>query len=812
MVKEDTALSLDALDAKYRLPLYDTGKGGIYAHVDPDKLGFKTTAELNAPKGLERILGQEEQLSAIMEGLAIQRPDYNLIIQCGSEHDIPLLIKAVTEEHAKTANVVNVDQISWQNFSEPLRPKTGSVPAGYARIFKDYMEKELEKLADYKPNAEDMPGFEEQMVNFTKKISESQEYVKKMEEEADAKFKEAGIEVEKISGMITIKNEKQLTEKQKRRAAEIGSEAQRKIKEQLVDTTKEYMEFIETNGKQAMKDMALATGGSIIWRYEEMVQKGEFPADMVGVVKEYINDVFTYLAEHPDKLKEEKPRGLPFLMMAETNRGMDELLPHILVDNTGKDGLISIVETDPDPSALLGSVEYSQKANHMRLNPGLLARANKGLLTITHADWGLHPQGLIKYKLLQAFETGKADIGGLSIFDKVDAKCDAKTKLLFCVSDVGKFLSGFEENDRFIAYFKKRIMLETKMPMTLENLVKLGKAVKGEAADSGLPDFDNAAVARLAEYLMLPFGKDKISTDVSFYRDILVRAGASAKNAGRKIATEEDIENAYRNYKHEKDNTERWYREYFGKGKRFFGDKPEAGVANGLSYIGTEIPFGIPFRIGVTVRPNEKGVGRFVNIDEKAELAGPMSVKSFMQVASMMKEMYMDMDTQFSFDLEISEAQGDYPFDGPSAGAAMSVACISALANVPTQPYVFFTGGIEPKSGKVTPVGGINEKLMGVYYTCRDLGIKNATVVIPKVNVDILHLVDKEVHEAIKAGRLRVYCHSHIDETIEIATRMPAAEVHAKVKEQLKAIQEWVKKKDKKPTLVERLKVLWKKQ
>ncbi|MDI6737933.1 MAG: AAA family ATPase [Nanoarchaeota archaeon] len=803
MENKDNSLSLDELDAKYGLPLFESkGKPGIYAHINPDKLGFKTTAELKAPKGLERILGQDEQVSAIMEGLAIQRPDYNLIIQCGSEHDIPLLIKVVTEEYAKTANVANVanaDQISWQNFSEPLRPKTGSVPAGYAKVFRDYIEKELEKLGKYELKADEIPGFKEHMADMTNNIIKKTEMVEKIEKEAFDKFKKAGIEVERTEdGAITIKNMKDLTLEQKKKVAEIGGETQKKLSEQLQETMGGINEFMEQNRAPIIRSHILATGSAIIAQYDEMVKKGTLPADMVGAIKEYITDVFTYIAEHPEKLKDEKPHGMPFLMMGmgpDSEKGISELLPHIIVDNTGREGLISIVETDPDPGNLLGGVEYGIKPSHMRLNAGLLARANRGLLTIAHADWGLHPRGMIKYKLLQALETGKVDIGGLSIFDKVDAKCDANAKLMLFVSDAGKFFSLFEENERLVKpYFKKRITLETRMPMTLENLAKLGKAVKGEVADSNLPDFDNHAVARLAEYLMLPFGKDKLSTDVSFYRDILIRAGISAKNAGRKVATEADIEVAYTNYKHEKNDYERRVREYMEKGSIIFGDKPEVGVSNGLFYMGAEIPFGMPVRMGVTVRPNKKGVGRFVNIDEKAELAKEMSVKSFLQVASMLKEMYMSMETQFSFDLEASKSQTDTPFDGPSAGAAMSLACISALSNVPTQPYVFFTGGIEPKSGKVTPVGGINEKVMGVYYTCRDLDIKQATVVIPRSNADILHLVDREVQEAIKAGRFKVYTHAHIDETIEIGMRMKATNVHAKVKEQLNIIQEWAKK------------------
>ena len=55
---------------------------------------------------------------------------------------------------------------------------------------------------------------------------------------------------------------------------------------------------------------------------------------------------------------------------------------------------------------------------------------------------------------------------------------------------------------------------------------------------------------------------------------------------------------------------------------------------------------------------------------------------------------------------------GAVPKDGPSAGLAHAVALISLLSGRPVPPAVAMTGEVSLR-GKVTPVGGIKEKLIG---------------------------------------------------------------------------------------------------
>lgn len=820
--KDEKLISIGELDAKYGLPLYDVGdeepEKGIYRNINPDELGFKTTAEIETPKGLERLVGQEKPVREILEGLAIDDTAYNIIICGNSEQQMPLIIQSVIEEHARrTGAVKNTDQVAYPNFKNPLQPYIVSIPAGEGAKLVQIMGAALSEVAKYAPTGTNAAGFLQKLYEL-EKIKENAEqnilksgidFLKQQEVNAEISGKKLKLvsgkkgELKKPSAPESFDSILAPTLQPTDNAE--GTEEEKMMNvECYLRGVEEYMKEVKHSFDQqkqklskhfAALDMIDTIGGAhkrVLEMYKDM------PAEDFAPMKQVIDYIFGHLEQNPSNIT---PKKSLFNLdgEAETN----ELIPSLLVDNSSKEGLISLVATYPD-STLLGSVESNttRKPYHARLVAGEFAKANNGILAINHADLLFMPYGLAKFELLKVLETGKASLSATSIWDKgLVANCDARFKLVAGVSGDGNYLAKVQSNDRLKAFFKKRIMLERKMKFSIENAAKIGKAIKAELSDykeaSGM-EFSNSGVARTVEHLLAIFGKDKIALNADFLKDMVVRACTAAKGAGKTIVDNEDIDIAYSQYKGEKNNYERAFRENIKKGFFIINDKPEIGVVNGLSYLGTEIPFGRSLRIGVTVRPTPSGSGRFVNIDEKADLSGEMFTKSFLQVASMIRELYQEKDVQMHFDLETSVSQSDHGINGPSAGAAMSLACISALAEVPVEPHVFYTGGIDPKSGKVTIIGGVNEKVMGVYYTCRDLGIKDGIAVIPKTNVGDLQLLEPEVHEAIRKGEFRVYAHGHINETIEIGTRMKAEEVHEKVKERLRDLNKHYDEKDKK--------------
>ena len=112
-------------------------------------------------------------------------------------------------------------------------------------------------------------------------------------------------------------------------------------------------------------------------------------------------------------------------------------------------------------------------------------------------------------------------------------------------------------------------------------------------------------------------------------------------------------------------------------------------------------------------------------------------------------------------DIHIHVPDGATPKDGPSAGAAMTTAFVSALTGIPVRCDVAMTGEITLR-GEVTAIGGLKEKLLAALRG----GIK--TVLIPEENAKDL----QEIPENVK-NNLEIIPVRWIDKVLEIALLRP---------------------------------------
>ena len=115
-------------------------------------------------------------------------------------------------------------------------------------------------------------------------------------------------------------------------------------------------------------------------------------------------------------------------------------------------------------------------------------------------------------------------------------------------------------------------------------------------------------------------------------------------------------------------------------------------------------------------------------------------------------------------DIHVHVPDGATPKDGPSAGAAMTTAFVSALTGIPVRADVAMTGEITLR-GEVTAIGGLKEKLLAALRG----GIK--TVLIPQENVKDLQDIPVNVKTDLEIVPVR-----WIDEVLKIALeRVPVA-------------------------------------
>lgn len=108
-------------------------------------------------------------------------------------------------------------------------------------------------------------------------------------------------------------------------------------------------------------------------------------------------------------------------------------------------------------------------------------------------------------------------------------------------------------------------------------------------------------------------------------------------------------------------------------------------------------------------------------------------------------------------DVHVHVPDGATPKDGPSAGAAMTMAFVSALTGIPVRADVAMTGEITLR-GEVTAIGGLKEKLLAAHRG----GIK--TVMIPEENVKDLQDIPENVKNQLEIVPVR-----WIERVLEVA-------------------------------------------
>ena len=194
--------------------------------------------------------------------------------------------------------------------------------------------------------------------------------------------------------------------------------------------------------------------------------------------------------------------------------------------------------------------------------------------------------------------------------------------------------------------------------------------------------------------------------------------------------------------------------EFLGVRKFDYGraeQKNQIGQVVGLAW--TEVG-GDLLTIEAAVMPG-KGVitrtGSLGDVMKESVEAARTVVRSRARVLGIKNEMFEKRD------IHIHVPDGATPKDGPSAGAAMTTAFVSALTGIPVRGDVAMTGEITLR-GEVTAIGGLKEKLLAALRG----GIK--TVLIPQENAKDL----QEIPDNVKAG-LEIIPVKWIDQVLQVA-------------------------------------------
>jgi ATP-dependent Lon protease len=184
--------------------------------------------------------------------------------------------------------------------------------------------------------------------------------------------------------------------------------------------------------------------------------------------------------------------------------------------------------------------------------------------------------------------------------------------------------------------------------------------------------------------------------------------------------------------------------------------KDEVGMSTGMAW--TEAGGDILF-IEAALMPGRGSItltGQLGDVMKESAQAALSYVRSRWKVLGLSEKFFQKID------VHVHVPEGAVPKDGPSAGAAIGTALVSALTKIPVRRTVAMTGEITLR-GRVLEIGGVKEKVIAAHRA----GIK--TVLLPKANKKDLEDIPKVVQD-----ELSIEFVEHMDDVLKFALSKPA--------------------------------------
>ena len=406
-----------------------------------------------------------------------------------------------------------------------------------------------------------------------------------------------------------------------------------------------------------------------------------------------------------------------------------------------------------DQFQLFGSLRVHPSSHDIQLNPGLVHRANGGVLILSAAmlssqfDLWLRLKHILQTQTFDwysahPFKHLPCDVPSYKLNLKVIV-LGSRTELatlgeleesLYSFADyaeIESYISVAEvESQKMWAGYVKKIAQTLNVEMNFSALNKLYKLLVRESEDRFLINISPLKLKEILQDVVTLTGNSILSADD--FEAVFQRK--SIQHGFLKEQTYADILN------------EQVYVETQGE---------IVGQINGLSvieYPGTPVSFGEPSRISCIV---QFGEGEIIDVERKNELAGNIHSKGMM-IAQACLSNILDLPSQLPFSASLVFEQSYGEIDGDSASLAIFCVLVSALSDLPLPQNIAITGSID-QFGLVHSVGGVNDKIEGFFTICQRRGLTGKQgVIIPMTTIQQLSLSD-EVKSAVKNNEFFIY-------------------------------------------------------
>jgi len=445
------------------------------------------------------------------------------------------------------------------------------------------------------------------------------------------------------------------------------------------------------------------------------------------------------------------------LILAQSIRRREALVPKLLVDNGGNKAAPFIDATGAHAGALLGDVRHDPFQSgglgtppHERVECGMIHKANKGVLFIDEVGT-LKPksqQELLTSMQEKKFQiTGQSELSSGAMVRTEPVPCEYVLVAAGNVETIRHMHPALRSRIRGYGY---EVYMKDTMEITKENTAKVIRFIAQEISnDKKIPHFNKRAINEI-----LTDAKRR-STRKGHYTLMLRDLGGLIRAAGdialKSNAKETDAKHVSMARKLSRTLEEQIADRYIENKKEYEVVKTtgsKVGQVNGLAVIGNS---GIITAIAAeATRSLSKQGGSIIATGKLGKIA-----REAVQNVSAIVKKYSDDDLS-EYDLHIQFLQAYSGVEGDSASISVATAVISAIEGIPVDQTVAMTGSLSVR-GEVMPVGGVGPKIEAAI----EAGIKRA--IIPAANLGDVTL------EKSKVKRIELIPVRTIDEVLEYA-------------------------------------------
>ncbi|MBW2277750.1 MAG: Lon protease family protein [Deltaproteobacteria bacterium] len=508
-----------------------------------------------------------------------------------------------------------------------------------------------------------------------------------------------------------------------------------------------------------------------------------------GEVIEFLDEVRDHVIQNHRIFVTEEDRSADDAECDATTQTTDpRILLHVntVVDRSREEGAPVIVERVPSASNLCGCFEYRETAgglvtDHTMIRAGALHQANGGYLLLQAGDL-LNQEGAwdclkraLRHKEIRIEE-------GMGLGDQrprlAGALKPGPTGLKVKVILIGNYDFYYTlklEDEDFQRLFKILADFEPSMARSKANVGKLSQFLGQVCVEEGYLPVHRSGVTRILEFASRRAEhQERMTTRRAELLDLIAEANMFARGAKARAIRDLDVRRAL-------EETDQRYGSIIDAVAREIDEGSilirshgsAVGQINGLAvYDVAGVLFGVPVRITARTYAGRRGV---VNIDREVNLSGAVHDKGALILIGYIGGRYAQQHP-LGFSASVTFEQSYDEIDGDSASSAELYALLSSLSRCPIRQGIAVTGSVN-QLGEVQPIGGVNEKIEGVFRMCKTRGLTgDQGVMIPTTNVVNLMLA-REVIDAVRAGKFQIYAVSTIDEGIEVLTGKPAGKL-----------------------------------